>query len=1373
MEPTNPLYPEYLVAGAVILVAFGLMFWYWRRRAITGRIYLSRIAFCTAWWGTFYLLEISQPAVATKVLMENIQFFAVVALPAWMFLFTLDYLRVPLRAYQKVLLWVEPLLVLLIIWTDPFTHWFRVTAAVYPSFPGPTALTSVHGWAYWANGIYSMLVILVCIILLARELIVTPFWQRLRTGFVLIAAITTALGILSVTPGDLGSSHTYLMLAGSVLSQLIVMAGVSQRQNLELIPIARETVLEQMQDPVIIVNLEGEISGANPIVNELPGFSGARTIGRKLTTISPEWQALDLSGTQDENVHRELKFDTSAGPRYYDVVVSPVKDNTQMNVGSLIVLRETTQQVLAQNELAILRRLSEELNQAADLKSAIKPASQTICQLSNSQAIFVQLVDGEGVVTQAFAFNPANETAPFSEGGAEDSTRQFAAVPQEDEFGASQEAAPGDFSKGLRAQELSKSKYLTFPLMISGNSLGWVNLVYADPEDTPDSSKLHLIHTICNSLSVTIERIRLFELEHNQREQAETLQNVSRIITSSLDFNEVLDLLLEELGQLLHYDAANIMWIEGSMARISRSRGYDRYISNIPDEFAKLEFPIQTTENVRRIVSEQRTLIVADTSAVPTWLDTHLNLKFHSWLGAPVIIEGSVVAIFSLEKEEADAFTSKDAEKLSAFAVQAALSIQNSRLFEAEKKRIRELEGLQATLTDVSGELELDQLLQKIVSRAIDLLDASVAELGLYDKTSHDLQIVVSLNLGRDTTGQHIQMGEGLMGGVAQSRLAKTVQYYAEWMTSAADDAGSDSHAGLAVPMLAGSELVGVLAVGGLPPNREYSDEEIRLLNLFAQQATVAIHNARLYENARRQAAESETLARASSVVISTLALDETLDRILEQLATVVPYDSASVLLLRNDRLEVVGGHGFGEMKRVLGAKIELDRANPGAAVFLNNKLLILKEMGAEYADFGEISGTSIQSWLGVPLNFQDRTIGILALDSSCPNQFNEENARLVQAFADQVSIALENVSLYEKALKAANRFEIQYRLTQEINANLSQDQVCSAIHRAASSLMLTECFMISLLDEDSREIFDIYMVDRGIPIPLQRRPASQGLFARVIADGISRRYDTFDETLVAKTGAVLLGEEDDDSITQSILCVPLRLGAKIKGVISVQSYLTSQYSQEDLEVLELLAGQGAIALENSRLFGEVQQLAITDPLTLLSNRRRFFELADQEFERSQRYGRPLSVIMLDIDHFKRVNDTYGHFVGDQVLQRLALICSKNIRQIDILARYGGEEFVIMTPETQAADALMTCERLRNEVVSESFATTRGPIPISISLGVVDLSVPCKSLEELLDRSDQALYHSKNSGRNCTSVWSEANALPQSPEDSPAVNLIS
>jgi len=413
--------------------------------------------------------------------------------------------------------------------------------------------------------------------------------------------------------------------------------------------------------------------------------------------------------------------------------------------------------------------------------------------------------------------------------------------------------------------------------------------------------------------------------------------------------------------------------------------------------------------------------------------------------------------------------------------------------YESGRRRIRELEGLQATLAELSGELDQDQLLQKIVNRAITLLDASVAELALYDPSSGSLQVVVSLNPARDTTGLTIQMGEGLMGEVAQTRQAQVRQFlpYRAGVISSADS--PDAYAALAVPMLSAGELVGVLGVGALPASREFTTEEIRLLSLFAQQATVAIHNARLYRTARRQATEFETLMRASSVVISNLNLSEALDRILEQLSAVVPFDSASVLLLRSGKLEIVGGHGFGETNGVLGTKIDLNRSNPGALVYLENRPVVINDMLMDYPNFGDLSGKTIRSWLAVPLNFQGNIIGVLSLDSAQPDQFSQDDVRLIQAFADQVSIALENVILYERALKAANRFEIQYRLTQEINANLSQDQVCSAIHRAATSLMPTECFISRCSMKPNARSWTSTWWTRARPCPWSAAPQARG----------------------------------------------------------------------------------------------------------------------------------------------------------------------------------------------------------------------------------------------------------------------------------------
>ncbi|MBF0552578.1 MAG: GGDEF domain-containing protein, partial [Deltaproteobacteria bacterium] len=164
---------------------------------------------------------------------------------------------------------------------------------------------------------------------------------------------------------------------------------------------------------------------------------------------------------------------------------------------------------------------------------------------------------------------------------------------------------------------------------------------------------------------------------------------------------------------------------------------------------------------------------------------------------------------------------------------------------------------------------------------------------------------------------------------------------------------------------------------------------------------------------------------------------------------------------------------------------------------------------------------------------------------------------------------------------------------------------------------------------------------------------------------------------------------------------------------------------------------------------GEVKRLAVTDELMGISNRRRLFELGEREFSRTQRSGRPISVIMLDLDHFKRVNDTMGHAVGDQVLQVVSWRCLKNVRNIDIVGRYGGEEIVIVLPETELAQAGQTAERLRQIIAQEPIETNAGPVNITASFGVSVNSPEVTTLSFLIDRADANMYLAKNAGRNC------------------------
>jgi diguanylate cyclase (GGDEF)-like protein len=202
------------------------------------------------------------------------------------------------------------------------------------------------------------------------------------------------------------------------------------------------------------------------------------------------------------------------------------------------------------------------------------------------------------------------------------------------------------------------------------------------------------------------------------------------------------------------------------------------------------------------------------------------------------------------------------------------------------------------------------------------------------------------------------------------------------------------------------------------------------------------------------------------------------------------------------------------------------------------------------------------------------------------------------------------------------------------------------------------------------------------------------------------------------------------------------------------------RFTEADKDMLGLFAIQAAIAIRNARLYSQIEQLSVTDELTGLLNRRGFFQLAEREFERALRFSRPLSALMLDIDHFKTVNDTHGHAGGDQVLSALADCFRQNTRAVDITGRYGGEEFALLLPEILQPEAIQIAERLRQSIADLSIppGSVNGdspPVDISItmSIGVASLSQDGQSLTDLLDRADQALYRAKDSGRNCVIVW--------------------
>ncbi len=222
----------------------------------------------------------------------------------------------------------------------------------------------------------------------------------------------------------------------------------------------------------------------------------------------------------------------------------------------------------------------------------------------------------------------------------------------------------------------------------------------------------------------------------------------------------------------------------------------------------------------------------------------------------------------------------------------------------------------------------------------------------------------------------------------------------------------------------------------------------------------------------------------------------------------------------------------------------------------------------------------------------------------------------------------------------------------------------------------------------------------------------------------------------------------------RSFISAPVEIRGKIAGLINIISAEPDFFTPCQAERLMAFANQAAIAIENARLFEQAHQLSITDPLTEINNRRHFFEVARFEFERTQRYKRNLSVMIIDIDHFKNINDNHGHAVGDLALCEIVARIKNSVRTVDIVARYGGEEFVVLMPETGLNEARQIAERVRRSVADHPIENVDAIIPVTISLGVVEIDKNTKSLDELIKFADEALYKAKANGRNRAESYS-------------------
>ena len=337
---------------------------------------------------------------------------------------------------------------------------------------------------------------------------------------------------------------------------------------------------------------------------------------------------------------------------------------------------------------------------------------------------------------------------------------------------------------------------------------------------------------------------------------------------------------------------------------------------------------------------------------------------------------------------------------------------------------------------------------------------------------------------------------------------------------------------------------------------------------------------------------------------------------------------------------------------------------------------------------------------------------------------------------------------------KTLHNLSILYNISQAVNfiddlkrlINVILDKAIETVNAEKGSLMLYDS------TDNTLQVKVVY----GLKDKKQEMDINNGLIECQKIEpnsGIAGKVFTEKKSIITNLGGndPRFKQLANDNNVSSLICVPLIAKGECIGIINITNKKDGKlFNKKDLEFVEALANQTAIAVDNAQLY----ELATKDGLTKLYIHRHFYYLLETEIKRVQRYRHVLSLLMLDIDNFKKINDTYGHLVGDMVLKEIAQTIQKTVRHVDIPARYGGEEFTVILPETSALNSLVIAERLRKCISEiEIKIDDETKINVSVSIGIAEFPNAADDVKTLIDFADKAMYASKENGKNCIHMY--------------------
>jgi len=677
---------------------------------------------------------------------------------------------------------------------------------------------------------------------------------------------------------------------------------------------------------------------------------------------------------------------------------------------------------------------------------------------------------------------------------------------------------------------------------------------------------------------------------------------------------------------------------------------------------------------------------------------------------------------------------------------------------------------------DITQALVRDDAPTVIVRRVAEALDAWECDLYEYDSESRTLTAAalwareltdedeawVGMRISLDDRPGYVPVIEGgacVLTGIDDPDLDPADrEAMAEW----------GEVASLAVPLrFRDKGVVGCLTLIEKREGRRFTEEDCELVTLLAGPAAIAVRNARLFRLQQEQNRYLESLLDTARAITSTVTLEDSLSHICRTAAEALQagecvayeYDQARDATVfrafygRDGRPSALDEQGVYPLDDYPTDREILRRGEVVQESLSDEKLP--PDVRDSMVHWGE------KACLNVPLVVEGEPLGILVLiETARERVFGTAEVELARALGEQAATAIRHARLYRRGVRQNQRLTALLETSRVLVSSLDAAAVLGEVRREVAGLFSVHGDAVRLLLRRGEAFVPF------VPGPVA---ASGDEPAPVELDELSLR--------AVSALAPAAGEEDGGSR----LVVPFVSGEAAEGLLDVRTGVPLAPGDDEVELLQILASQAAAALANAALYRTLERQAITDGLTGLYNHRYFYERLNQEIARAQRYGLPLSLLMIDIDDFKHFNDRFGHPAGDLVLTMVGRILSTNLRVgIDLAARYGGEEFTIVLPNTArdgaqvvgtrlarelsslpgappANDegAVSVSERIRVSVADSSLPGVDQDTRITVSIGVACFPGAAGGPGELVRNADKALYLAKRLGKNRVEVFGD------------------